>query len=67
MKLGVVYKHANGRDAGVVLLKKEEVPGKRWLVRFVWVNLVSQKQVILCDPINDLFTEDYMKEWRAYA
>jgi len=61
-----IYKHSRGRDAGIYVLgcryfPKSKKPVK---VRFMWVNLISQKRLFLSNPIEDEWTLEYTKEWR---
>lgn len=58
MKAWHVYKHKNGKDAGILPIK---VDGEK--VRFVWVNLVSQKLQILSDFIDDIFPAELQANW----
>lgn len=66
MKPYYIYKHWNGKDGGIMPLSVEWVEEyKKYYIRFVWVNLVSQKMYNLSSVIQDTFSEDYIKQWEC--
>lgn len=71
MVKGGLYKHENGRDGAIFILKSFYIPEKKgWKIKFVWVNIASQDPYIATPvqmPLKDFFSREYARQWNPIS